>query len=274
MATYAVGDIHGCYDEFQRLLTTVDFDPERDQLWHTGDLVNGGPDSLGILRWFVEHDDAVTTVLGNHDLHLLAVALGVRAKRHKDNFDDVLNAARATEFIDWLRTQPLMVRRDKWVMVHAGLLPHWTVNHGLERAHEIEELLTSSKPQQVLEVMYGNRPRREDDVTSVEERWRLTINAMTRMRVLDRDGGLDFDYKSLYEDLPQNKMAWFDAHQPAWADHRIICGHWSALGFRQNDRILALDTGCRWGNQLTAIRLDDEAIFQVEASTNGEMTAH
>ena len=266
MATYAIGDIHGCYEEFQRLLKKVEFDPRRDEIWHTGDLVNGGPESLACVSWFFDHDDHATTILGNHDLHLLAVAFGVRKARHDDNFDDVLAAPNADELIDWLRTRPLVMPWEQGLIVHAGLLPDWTIEDAVERAREIEELLSSSKPEQVLEVMYGNRPCCDDDVKSVEQRWRLTINAMTRMRVLDADQKLEFSYKSVYEEIPDDKMAWFDVDSPAWEGHRIICGHWSALGFRRSDRLLALDTGCRWGNQLTAVRLEDEEVFQVQAS--------
>ena len=265
MATYVIGDIHGCFEEFQRLLEEIEFDPASDRLWHTGDLVNGGPRSLEVVRWFVEHDRVATTVLGNHDLHLLAVAYGVKKKRSVDNFDDILRASDCQELMDWLRHRPLLVHSESWVLVHAGLLPGWTLQAAKERARDVEELLRSSKPEQLLEVMYGNRPRRPEDVTSVEDRWRLTINTMTRMRVLTDDGKLEFQFKSTYEEIPDDRMAWFDVDDPAWQSARIICGHWSALGFRNMDHVVTLDTGCRWGNRLTAFRLEDEALFSVES---------
>lgn len=265
MPTYVIGDIHGCFDEFEHLLDEIDFDSGRDRIWHVGDLVNGGPKSVETLRWFVDHDEVVTAVLGNHDLHLLAVALRVRRMRPKDNFGDVLAAHDAPRLIDWLRCRPLLVRRDREVMVHAGLLPEWTVDEAEKRAKEIEELLGSSKPEGLLEVMYGNRPRCCDDAATVEQRWRVTINVMTRMRVLDRRGRLDFRYKGTYGDIPDDRMAWFDVDEPAWASHRVLCGHWSALGLHRTRRVVALDTGCRWGGQLTAFRLDDQTVFQVEA---------
>ena len=265
MSIYAIGDIHGCFEEFQRLLEIVDFDAAEDRIWHVGDLVNGGPQSLETVRWFKDHDQVATSVLGNHDLHLIAVALGVHNKRSKDTFDDILLAPDRGELIDWLRQRPLLVVDKGRVLVHAGLLPQWSVAEASELARQVEELLTSSKPEQLLEVMYGNNPKCCDDVQTLEGRWRLTINAMTRMRVLEANGDLNFSYKSTYEDIPPDKMAWFDADQPAWADHQIICGHWSALGLHRTERITALDTGCRWGGKLSAYRLDDEAIFEVDA---------
>ncbi len=265
MATFAIGDIHGCFEEFQRLLDEIDFDASCDQIWHTGDLVNGGPHSLSVVRWFADHQDVATSVLGNHDLHLLAVAYGVRKKRRADTFEDILDAPDRRELVDWLRRQPMLVHRQPWVLVHAGLLPCWTVETAKERARDIEELLRSSKPEQVLATMYGNLPDCEQGVTSVEERWRLTINAMTRMRALTDEGKLDFKFKSTYDNIPANRQAWFDVDEPAWASIRVICGHWSALGYRNTERVVALDTGCRWGNKLTALRLDDEAVFHVES---------
>lgn len=265
MSTYVIGDIHGCYREFCELLEQIDFTPETDHVWHTGDLVNGGPDSAEVVRWFLNHPESSGTVLGNHDLHLLAVATGNRRMRSKDNFNDVLEAPDATELIDWLRHQPLVVELDDRVLVHAGLLPEWTVDDARDAALEVEELLASSRPDQLLGVMYGNKPRCLDRAEEVEQRWRLTINAMTRMRVLRANGDLDFDFKSTYDEIPDDKTAWFDVDDPAWEGRQVVCGHWSALGLYKNDRIQALDTGCRWGGQLTALRLEDENIFQVDS---------
>lgn len=265
MATYAIGDIHGCFDEFRRLLDEIDFDPTDDRIWHTGDLVNGGPSSVATVRWFADHEEVATTVLGNHDLHLIAVAYNRRHLRSKDNFHDVLEADDSTELIDWLRQRPLLVRDGRWVMVHAGLLPQWTVDDAEEAAKEIEELVSSSKPEQLLDPMYGNRPRCIGNATCMEERWRVFVNALTRMRVLRSNGDLDFSYKKTYEEIPGDRIAWFDVDDARWTDHRIVCGHWSALGFRASERIVALDTGCRWGGKLTAFRLEDERVFQVDS---------
>lgn len=265
MATYVIGDIHGCFEEFQRLLDEIEFDASTDQLWHTGDLVNGGPSSRQTVRWFIDHEAVATTVLGNHDLHLIAVALGVQKKSHRDNFDDILEAEDSEELVDWLRHQSLLLVDRGYVLVHAGLLPEWTVLQAREAAREIEEILRSTSPEQVLGTMYGNRPARMSDVQTMEERWRMTVNALTRMRVLRRDGGLDFSFKSTYEEVPPTRVAWFDVSEARWDDHQAICGHWSALGFHLTDRVIALDTGCRWGGALTAIRLDDERVFRVKS---------
>ncbi len=265
MATYVVGDIHGCFDEFQRLLDKLDFG-DGDRLLHTGDMVNGGPDSLATVRWFAEHDDVATTVLGNHDLHLLAVATGCRKPRSKDQFDDVLQAPDRDELVDWIRRQPLLVEMGQRVLVHAGLLPHWTVEEAREAARDIEELLSSPKPEQLLSAMYGNTPRSLGDAESLEERWRVIVNALTRMRVLRDNGDLDFSFKSTYGEIPEGKTAWFDVDEPAWEGHQIICGHWSALGLYRSERVIALDSGCRWGGALTAFRLDDDQVIQVDAN--------
>lgn len=265
MATYAVGDIHGCFEEFQNLLEFIDFDADTDQIWHVGDLVNGGPDSLGVLRWFIEYEASATTVLGNHDLHLVAVGRGVEKRRDNDTFGDILDAGDAPALIDWLRRRPLMVGSGERVLVHAGLLPQWSVSEALEIAREIEEILSGERPERLLSHMYGNQPRHIDDAKTDRERWRCAINGLTRMRVLDADGGLNFSYKSTYDEIPEGKYAWFDAEEPAWADHQLICGHWSALGFHQTDRVIALDTGCRWGGKLTAFRLDDDQVFCVDS---------
>ena len=266
MPTYAIGDIHGCYDEFCELLELIDFDPDDDFLWHTGDLVNGGPNSVDVVRWFRAHPGCSESVLGNHDLHLLAVATGNRTMRSKDNFDDVLEADDADELLDWLRRRPLIADVGDRLIVHAGLLPDWTVEDAHDAAREVEQLLRSTQPDQLLCVMYGNKPKCLQRARNIEERWRLTINATTRMRVLDTRGHLDFSYKSTYEDIPDEKIAWFDVEHPAWEGTKIICGHWSALGLRNTDRILALDTGCRWGGKLTAFRLDDDQLFQVDSN--------
>lgn len=265
MASYAIGDIHGCYREFQDLLDEIDFDPDGDYLWHAGDLVNGGPRSREVVRWFYDHRDCSETVLGNHDLHLMAVATGNRQMRSKDNFDDVLEAPDAATLLDWLRQRPLLAEIGDRVLVHAGLLPEWTIDDARTAAREVQQLLASDKPEQLLGVMYGNKPRCLARAEQIEQRWRLTINALTRMRVLDDKGELDFSFKSTYDEIPDDNIAWFDVDDPAWTDRQIVCGHWSALGLYRNDRVLALDTGCRWGGQLTAIRLEDDEIIQVDS---------
>ncbi len=267
MTTYAIGDIHGCFNEFRRLLETIDFDPSADHLWQVGDLVNGGPDSLSVLRWFAEHRHCTTVVLGNHDLHFLAVALTNRPPRAGDTFRPALNAPDLPTLVDWLRQCPLLVVDDdrQLAMVHAGLHPSWSIAHAQKLCREIETQLRSPTPEVILEAMYGNKPASPLDASTDVERWRTTINVTTRMRALDNQLGLDFTFKATYEDLPPKRMAWFDAPSAQWKTHRLICGHWSALGLRLCGPILALDSGCRWGGQLTAIDIDNPQPIQVDA---------
>jgi len=269
MASYAIGDIHGCFETFIALLEEIEFDAAEDEILHTGDMVNGGPKSLETIRWFIKHDSVVTSVLGNHDLHLLAVACGEGELRDNDTFIDILEASDREELLDWLRGCPMIVELGDQVLVHAGLLPDWTVADAKEAARAVEEQLRSSDWTGVFENMYGNEPRLWRDAKSGEDRRRLTINAMTRMRAVRKDRGeLEFMYKGTYEEMPEGLCAWFDVEDRAWAGHQVICGHWSALGLRQWEQVLALDTGCRWGRKLTACRLEDGQICDVDAREN------
>ncbi len=266
MATYVVGDIHGCLDAFHRLLVALGFDPTSDRLYHTGDLINGGEDSLGVLRWFYHHQNCADSVLGNHDLHLLAVAHDTRRQRQKDDFDDILQAPDRDDLIAWLLHRPLLVDlEDRRILVHAGLHPRWTVDDARAAAAELQARLRGKRPEKLLAKMYGNEPRRPKKNLPKKKRHRLYINIFTRMRVMTRRGKLDFKYTGTYKKIPSNRRAWFDMPDPAWEGHQIHCGHWSALGLRHSDRVVALDTGCRWGRRLTAIRLDDGEVFSVAA---------
>jgi bis(5'-nucleosyl)-tetraphosphatase (symmetrical) len=264
MATYAIGDIHGCFGTFQRLLERVQFDASRDRLWLTGDLINGGPDSLATLRWVVEHEGVVDTVLGNHDLHMLAVAAGARKMRKKDTFADVLDAPDADELLGWLRHQRLAVADRGYLLVHAGLWPAWSVDDALARSGEVEQVLRSGRADAFFEHMYGNKPRRWEAALSGHERLRVVVNAMTRLRVLKRrKKTMAFDFSGPLERLPNDRTPWFAAEGARWADHTVIFGHWSALGLHKEGPVVCLDSGCVWGGKLTAMRLEDEAIFQV-----------
>lgn len=263
MATYAVGDIHGCFQTFRRLLKRIGFDEAHDKLWLTGDLINGGPDSLAMLRWVVEHDEIVHTVLGNHDLHMLAVAAGVREIRKKDTFDDILDAPDRAVLLDWLHNQPLVRRQNGYLMVHAALLPQWTADDALRLSGEAEEMLQGEAPGEFFEHMYGNKPRKWKEELENPERLRVIINAMTRLRVLEPKGGMSFNFSGPLEEMPEKRRPWFEADEVAWDDHTILFGHWSALGLHKVERVVALDSGCVWGGKLTAMRLEDEAIFQV-----------
>jgi len=266
MATYAIGDIHGCFETLQRLLDRIDYDRASDRLWFVGDLVNGGPDSLGVLRWVRERTDDVVTVLGNHDLHMLAVAAGEAPERPNDTFRPVLEAADADDLLDWLRRRPMLHRRDGAVLLHAGLFPSWTVERAEQLAAEVEEALRRRGPAELFADMYGNRPRTWSDEFEGIDRIRVIVNALTRMRSLQKeDRGIDFDYKQQLEGVPEHLEPWFAVDDAEWEGARMVFGHWSAIGYHRSGTVHALDSGCVWGDSLTALRLEDEALFQVDS---------
>ncbi len=267
MATYVIGDIHGCYQTLQQLLEILPFDPASDKLWSTGDLVNRGPDSLGVLRWARELGETLTVVLGNHDLHMLAVAAGARAMREDDDFRDVLEAPDADDFLEWLSTRPLFHRRGDTALVHAGLLPSWTLDRAEQLAGEVEATLRSSERDDFFEVMYGNEPRRWRDALEGHDRLRLIVNAMTRMRVLDDEDGLEFDFKQSLDELPDARLPWFEHPDRAFEGARLVFGHWSTLGYHRHCDIHGLDSGCVWDGRLTAMRLEDGELFQVPSES-------
>ncbi len=271
MSTYAIGDVHGCFEPLMRLLDVIEFDETQDKLWFVGDLVNGGPDTLGVLRWMRAHDSVVTAVLGNHDLHMLAVATGAQKKSGKDNFLPVLDAPDAEELMEWLRHRPLIHREGEYLMVHAGLLPHWTVERAEELARAIEKKLRGKRHVKFLRKMYGNSPRRWREELEGMPRLRLGVNAMTRMRVLNKQGNLDFHFKGEYSNITKRQMAWFDAPEREYEGVTVVCGHWSALGLQMRPDLLALDSGCVWGRQLSAVRLEDRALFQVDCSPDSSV---
>lgn len=263
MTTYVIGDIQGCYAEFEQLLVQIAFDPARDQLWLVGDLVNRGPDSLAVLRHVKSLGEAAITVLGNHDLHLLAVAEGVAALHHSDTLDDILNAPDRDELLHWLRHQRLLHVQDNFVLVHAGLLPGWTVQQAQQLASEVEQVLRGKDYVTFLEKMYGNTPDHWDDALTGYKRLRVITNAFSRLRVCTARGEMQFKFKGEAGDIPSGLMPWFDVPGRASAEATILFGHWSALGLMVKPDAIALDTGCLWGGSLTAIRLEDRQLFQV-----------
>lgn len=263
MATYAVGDIQGCYIELLRLLEKMCFDPAIDRLWLVGDLVNRGPDSVNVLRLIKSLGDSAITVLGNHDLHLLAVAEGA-AKLHRcDTLHDVLGAPDRGELLAWLRVQRLLYVEGNFVLVHAGLLPSWTVAQAQQLAHEAEAALTGKHYHDFLVHMYGNHPDHWENDLSGYQRLRTITNACTRMRVCTPSGEMEFKFKGEVHNAPEGYMPWFDVPGRASAHATVVCGHWSALGLNVTPQIITLDTGCLWGGALSAIRLEDRKLFQV-----------
>ena len=263
MAVYAVGDLQGCSQPLERLLDKIRFDPARDRLWFVGDLVNRGPDSLGCLRRVKGLGSAATVVLGNHDLHIICVAEGMEKRRKRDTLDDVLAAPDRDELLAWLRHRPLMHVEDRFVLVHAALLPEWTVAKALSLAREVESALRGPKYRELLARMYGDEPARWRDELAGSDRHRVIINALTRLRVCDGDGAMALGFKGEPGQAHDRWTPWFDMPGRASRDHTVICGHWSALGFVARPDLLALDSGCVWGRSLTAVRLEDRRVFEV-----------
>lgn len=263
MAHYAIGDIQGCFDAFQALLTKIDFQYGKDTLWLCGDVVNRGPQSLETLRFIMKHEDCIQMVLGNHDLHLLAVAYGNGRIKKLDTIDDILNAPDHKILLEWLRQQPLMRQHRQYLLVHAGLLPQWSAQKALNLAAEVESVLAGAHYQDFFLNMYGSKPARFHEELRGMERLRLIVNVMTRMRAITHDNKLDFDFKSTLQQMPEDLIPWFQAAHRQYADHTVVFGHWSALNLYMENNVLGLDTGALWGGMLTAINLDTREIHQV-----------
>jgi bis(5'-nucleosyl)-tetraphosphatase (symmetrical) len=253
---YLLGDIQGCCDALTQMLSVTDFSPSQDHLYVLGDLVNRGPDSLGVLRQLQALGGSATCLLGNHDLHLLAVAHGVRKAHRSDTLASILQAPDRDEWLHWLRHQHLAVQAHGWLMVHAGVLPQWDAATTLTLASEVEALLQGSDLPSFLPFMYGNEPRQWHDDLTGPDRWRCIINAFTRLRFCTAQGAMDFESKEGAGQAPQNCMPWFDVPGRGTQGTPVAFGHWSTLGLINRDDLLALDTGCVWGGQLTAARLD------------------
>jgi bis(5'-nucleosyl)-tetraphosphatase (symmetrical) len=263
MAIYAVGDIQGCSDEFEALLTQLSFDPARDRLWITGDLVNRGPRSLDVLRRVRSLGSAAITVLGNHDLHLLAAALtpGEQLKPN-DTLGEIFEAPDRDELLTWLRSLPLLHHDAAlgYTMIHAGLPPQWDLATAQSCAAELEQALRDdARCLELFSRMYGDRPNRWSDDLRDVERLRFITNCLTRLRFCRADGSLELKFKGKVENAPAGVFPWFRAPQRRSRDLRIVCGHWSALGYYDGDGVLSIDAGCVWGGKLCAVRLDRSA---------------
>ncbi|HDP89916.1 MAG TPA: symmetrical bis(5'-nucleosyl)-tetraphosphatase [Thioalkalivibrio sp.] len=262
MSIYAIGDIQGCFDPLHRLLDALRFDPAEDQLWSVGDLVNRGPKSLETLRLFHELGEAAVVVLGNHDLHLLAVYAGAQPLKEKDSFAALLAAPDADELMHWLRHRPLLHHDTALgtVLAHAGIAPAWDLATAQACAREVEAVLRGDDHPAFFDRMYGNEPVAWDEGLAGIERLRFIVNAFTRMRYCDVRGRLDLDFKGAPGEDTGSRMPWFDVPGRRLTGQRIVFGHWSTLGLVQRDDLLALDTGCVWGGRLTAARLDGESV--------------
>lgn len=264
MSTYLIGDVHGCYDELIALLAQVEFDPRRDTLWLTGDLVARGPGSLEVLRYVKSLGDSVRLVLGNHDLHLLAVFAGISRNKPKDRLKSLLEAPDADELLNWLRRQPLLQvdEEKKLVMAHAGITPQWDLETAQQCARDVEAVLSSDSYPFFLDAMYGDMPNHWSNELSGLARLRFISNAFTRMRYCFPNGQLDMYSKEAPEDAPAPLKPWFAIPGPVSNAYSIAFGHWASLEGRGTpEGIYALDTGCCWGGELTCLRWEDKQYF-------------
>lgn len=258
MSTWAIGDVQGCFEPLMALLEKIHFDPSRDGLWFTGDLVNRGPESLATLRYVKSLGQAAKTVLGNHDLHLLAIANGHQALRASDSIKDILEAPDREELLAWLRNRPLAIHDADidCLLVHAGVAKDWSLADTLARADEVEAVLRADDHDTLLAGMYGNQPDQWSDRLQGLDRLRFIINAFTRMRYVDAAGRLDLSEKGAPGTQPPGLMPWFAVPGRKTENQRIVFGHWSTLGDSGHPRSIGIDRGCLWGGQLTALRLD------------------
>jgi bis(5'-nucleosyl)-tetraphosphatase (symmetrical) len=265
MAVYAIGDVQGCYDSLRRLVDKIGFKPKRDELWFVGDLVNRGPKSAKVLRYVRGLGDSATCVLGNHDLHLLATYAGARKLKRTDTIADVLDAKDADELIDWLRKRPLLRATKKYMLVHAGLHPRWSIRQARALTREVEERLRHKRWTKYLEEIYeAELPSQWDDRLKGPERLACILAFTTRMRALGQDLEFD-DYAGTLDNVPKEASAWFQLDAKKRNGTCVVFGHWAALGLHMRKRHIGLDTGCVWGGELTAVRLKDRKIYSQKA---------
>ncbi len=266
MASYLIGDVQGCDEPLGRLLQAIDFSPSRDTLFLLGDLVNRGPASAQVLRRLMALDGSARCLLGNHDMHLLACAWGVRRPHRRDTLDTVLDAPDRTALLDWLRCQPLAIHETvegrELLMVHAGVLPQWTATRTAELAAELQDVLRGPDIGGFLHEMYGNQPDRWDDGLADNDRLRVVINALTRLRFCSADGQMEFETKEGVGAAPAGFMPWFEVPGRRTAGVAVAFGHWSTLGWLDREDLYCLDTGCVWGGPLSALRVGTAAAQQ------------
>lgn len=263
MATYAIGDVQGCFNSLRHLLDRLSFQPHADQLWFVGDLVNRGPDSLGILRYVKQLGQAVQVVLGNHDLFLLAAAEGIVPLRPKDTIQDVLTAPDRNELLAWLRQQPLHHREGDYLMVHAGVLPQWTITDTVNFAKAAETVLSGPDYRTFIQRLFHSPIPQWAPWLMGIDRLASIARVLTRLRTCTPTGTMS-DFSGTPDNTPAGFTPWFSIPGRRNTDATIITGHWAALGLRLEPNHLAIDSGCVWGRQLTAVRLEDRQVFQVD----------
>lgn len=266
MHTYVIGDVHGCYTELMALLERVAFDPSNDKLLFVGDLVNRGPQSLQTLRFVRGLGSSAVTVLGNHDLHLLAVYYGIRPLDKNPTLLPVINAPDADDLIHWLQQQPLLVQHNRYIQVHAGIHPLWDLPLAQQLASELGETIAAIRDADALLSVYGSTTGDWAALQNSPQRLRYALNCFTRMRFCTREAELDFTENGPPGSQPDTLLPWFELPNPALTDHTVLFGHWAALGEHLSEHAICLDTGCAWGNHLSAMRLSDQQIYSVPSS--------
>lgn len=275
-APFGFGDLQGCHTAFKRLLAKLPLDVHTP-LWFAGDLVNRGPDSLATLRDVAALGESAHAVLGNHDLHLLAVSAGIRTQKKSDTLGDILAAPDGPDLLDWLRHRPFAHFENNMLMVHAGVLPEWDVALALELAEELQRVLRSAKWKEALALWYGNEPRRWSPNLKKADRQRVAFNAFTRIRFCTPDGEMEFTCSKGPDSAPSGYVPWFDAPERRTAGSTVVFGHWAALGLTLKPNLIGLDSGCVWGNRLTAVRLapslEEREVVQVECVKCGPESA-
>jgi len=263
MKTYAIGDVQGCLESLQALMKKIEHDTPHARYLFVGDLVNRGPHSLETLR-FVRHlDEKAITVLGNHDLHLLAIAAGAKKKEKSGSLQAIFDAPDGNELINWLRTRPMVHNENGMLLVHAGVLPQWSLQQTMLLAKEVESVLQGPHWIDFMREMYGDEPAKWHDDLKGTDRLRCVVNGLTRLRFCSEEGKMEFDVKEDLSAAPPGFVPWFDVQTRRTKNDTIIFGHWSTLGLLLRPNLMALDTGCVWGRQLTAVRLEDRALYQV-----------
>ena len=267
MAIYAIGDLQGCFSDLIRLLVKIKFNPDRDRLWFTGDLVNRGPQSLETLRYIKNLGDSATSVLGNHDLHLLACHFGKKKPNDKDTLSALLRSEDSEELLNWLRRRPMLHYEDNWCLVHAGLPPQWDLSIALSCAKKIENILRGKNGvlTEFFRYMYGDTPNIWDPQMDETSLLRFSVNALTRMRYCTESGCIDTKFKGKPGSQPNGLIPWFDHPDRQNQNLNIVFGHWSTLGAVCRKGAYGIDTGCIWGAQLTALRIDKKRVqyFQI-----------
>ncbi len=263
MATYAIGDIQGCMTALRRLLDHIRFDPAQDRLWFVGDLVNRGPHSLEVLRFVKQLGPSAVTVLGNHDIHLLAIWSQITQAGKKDTLQPIVSAPDADELLHWLRFRPLLHAENGFVMIHAGMLPSWSIDQAKSLAREVEDALQDDNFKDALPAIYFRKAVEPSATLSKKERLGLTANVLTRLRVCTHEGVPEFSFKGPPADAPPGYFPWFTIPHRASQHETIIFGHWSALGIVTEKHLIALDGGCVWGRELVTMRLEDRQLFRV-----------